>query len=761
MKNKRSASYNESEFTAYYSAKRPARIFLIHNILKDPGKNVRVLCYLTIALFMISSNLKAQQKDKANYYWIKNAHIFIIDGYNYPLCPTLELNAEKLAETMADMHANVLRIATSGHCGWMIPGTKFVTSPDLGNRDILAECITACKPRGIRVIPYINTSHTQKTSAINPDWAQKLSPAGNYPSTWSMQEKVTPICFNTSYREAFFDLIRTVVSKYDIDGIYFDTWVPFHFFQGKEKICYCDGCRKGFKEATGLEIPYKVNSDYTAGELKIFDRYRDWCNEELYKVFAETKRIVKSYKNIPMIYNIGNPEKISTEDLRILNGSDAFLYERGRSMIERAEGVSLATTHGLAVWPYVGTYDPSPRIPHYRYELGQEIFTSVAFGGSPILYHTYFFVEHPEERGIIRDAFRILDENDRYIKGFESDKFCTVIWNEKDPPGHAKDTWIWDTDARLNSLGSFSACIHNHVQVTSMLKQDIDNIDLLKKYKVLFLPDICYLTDKQINNITKFVEEGGGLIMTYATSLYDEKGIRRSDFALGNLAKIKYHMPDAEMSDRISKFTNFGSGWDLYLKTRKEKEVIKPPLADGLIPAHLFETVDVLPGGNIAAEIVGGSQKDPITPGLVVSNYGKGKIAYIAAATGAMFQQTGIMLYSDFLRDVIKYVSPEKPPYEIDAPPSTLITNMTVNGNKRVFHLITWLGSQNENLWQNVYYIPLISNVNIKFRIPAGKKIKSVSSFTPVKLTRKQDNDILNISIPSVDRYQGIVIEME
>jgi hypothetical protein len=110
---------------------------------------------------------------------------------------------------------------------------------------------------------------------------------------------------------------------------------------------------------------------------------------------------------------------------------------------------------------------------------------------------------------------------------------------------------------------------------------------------------------------------------------------------------------------------------------------------------------------------------------------------------------------------VIEYVSPVEVPYEIEAPESTLITNMTVNGDKRVFHLITWTGNQNENMWQNVYYIPGIENVTIKFRIPDGKKIKNISSFVPVKLTRKQDKNILSIGIPYIDKYQGIVIEME
>lgn len=313
------------------------------------NKNYSIVFILAFVITTTAS-VFAQPVKETNYEWLKHAHIFIIDGYTYPICPKLELDAEKLAETMVDMHANVLRIATSGHCGWMIPGTQFVSSPDLGSRDILAECIAACKPRGIKVIPYINTSHTQKTSQIQPDWAQKLSPNGNFSSAWSMGQKVTPICFNSSYREAFYDLVRTVVSKYDIDGMYFDTWVPFHFFRGRERLCYCEGCKKGFKKATGMDIPYKENSDeYSSAELKIIDLYHEWCKEELYKVFSETRRIVKSYKDIPMIYNIGNPTTITNEDFRILNGSDGFLYERGRSMIERAEGVSLATAHGLTV----------------------------------------------------------------------------------------------------------------------------------------------------------------------------------------------------------------------------------------------------------------------------------------------------------------------------------------------------------------------------------------------------------------------------
>jgi hypothetical protein len=712
----------------------------------------------SLALSMTGNIMKPDSanislSDKENYEWINYARIFIVDGYGYPLYPEIEFDAEKMAEAMADMHANVLRIATSGRLDWLIPGTEFTPAAELGSRDLLSESVAACKPRGIKVLPYVQCGASMSERVMKPGWEQIVSPDGR---------KSAAVCWNTPYRKAFFNLIETIVSKYDVDGVYFDSWLPFYSFEGQ--VCYCEGCRNGFRESTGKELPYRERrSDYTREEARIIELYRVWYTEKLYDAFSETKRIIKSYKNIPLIYNINNPSRILDKvqnNTRIMQESDAFLYERGKSMIERAEGVSLATAHKIVVWPYVGTYDPYPRIPHFNEELIQEIFTSVAFGGSPVLYHTYFFTGYPESRKPVTEAFKIIEKNNAFLNGYYPEKYCAVVWNDKDPAGHASKGYLWDTDARSSSLGAFSACLKNHIQTTSLLKIDLDNPEILNSYKVLYLPDICYLTESQIRNVTSFVENGGGLVMSYSTSLYDEEGKHLPDFALGKIAGIKYRKPDEDWVRKMKDHYEFGSTKDVYLKTVNRQNVIKPALANGLIPAHVFETVEALPGSEIIANLVTRGGKDVVAPGLIISPYGKGKVAYISSEIGSMYLQTGIKEFSDFIKNVIEYVSPEPEPYDLEAPHSTLLGNMMVNGNKRVLHIVNWPGSQAERMWQNLYHIPPVENVTVKFRVPAGKKVNKVSSFIRADFSQRQEKDILYITFPEIKNYQGVVIEM-
>jgi hypothetical protein len=57
----------------------------------------------------------------------------------------------------------------------------------------------------------------------------------------------------------------------------------------------------------------------------------------------------------------------------------------------------------------------------------------------------------------------------------------------------------------------------------------------LLAFKTLILPNIACLSQAQCEGIKAFVKAGGGLIATFETSLYDERGNKRANFGLSDL----------------------------------------------------------------------------------------------------------------------------------------------------------------------------------------------------------------------------------
>jgi len=228
---------------------------------------------------------------------------------------------------------------------------------------------------------------------------------------------------------------------------------------------------------------------------------------------------------------------------------------------------------------------------------------------------------------------------------------------------------------------------------------------------------------------------------------------------LGDLVPVRPVEPNQAAKEKIAATTVFGSPWDAYFRARPGQSVLTRPLADDLMPATIYETVAVRPGGQVVADVVLHGETEPFFPALVVARYGKGKVAYIAGAIGAMYRQTHLEQLADFLRDVIRWASPDGLPYELDAP-SGLIANLTARGDLRVLHLVNWTGCKLEAPMQNAYYLPPVRNVQIRYRLPPGKGVSAVRLFVPVECKHHVEGGVLHLTLPQVDAYQGIVIEL-
>jgi hypothetical protein len=717
----------------------------------------------------------------ADIGWMQTARVFLIDAYEPPFATKLEFDAKALAETMAQMNANTVRIATMGKYA-LIQGVRFSLHPELGNRDILAETIAACKPRGIRVVPYISTGHKLAWTMVtrdHPEYAQRTKPGGGPArSHFFVGEDHGTVCWNTPYRQAYMDLVERAVRDYDIDGMYFDSWTTAYFWPGR-KVCYCDGCRNGFRKATGLELPWhERDADYTPADMATIDRYHAWLHDTLVDIERQVRKVVKSYKDIPLIYNINNPQAMAREDPRVLESMDAFLYERGNSILERAEGVSLARASGMGVWPYVGEYNNWPRTIYNGFDFEQQIFTTVMFGGSPILALPWGYVGHAANRRYVGYPFGVLKEHEGEFAGFHNYPYAAVVYGYGTPPGHAQSGNWWGADVRTATLGAFAALLYGHLQVSSVNDSLLDHAEKLAAYKVLYLADVPYLSEARLANIRKFVREGGGLVASYGSTLFGAaagrgnpaarsgggRGLRvpagepaktLEHFGLEDLLRAAPNEPAGELAEVLSNYRSMTGGpYDLYLADRQRPEL------QGLTPLWYFQPVKALAGGEVWKEIVTGDGLRPILPGVIVSQYGQGRVVYCASALESLYLQQNSSAVGELVRSLVAKAGPVAPPYEVEAP-AALIANLTAKDDVWVLHLTNWTGDKLERAGANEYYLAPVENVRVRLTIPAGKRVRRVGLLVKAAYRQEQKGSTLEVVIPRVEAYQGVQVEMQ
>ncbi len=715
---------------------------------------MKVVRFVFVLLFVLTLNSFAKVPE-----WLQTARIFLIDAYQYPFQPKFEYDAEKTAQMMEEMNVNIVRFGTMGKFS-AIQGIRFTVHPDQGNRDCLTETIEACKKRNIKVIPYISTGHKLGLSMLTrdyPEYAYRPIPGGPVEELKEFNgEPDVAVCWNTPYKEAFYDYVEHVVRDYDIEGIYFDTWWPFYYWRGV-KVCHCEGCQTKFKKFSGHDLPYHENeNDYTAEELAIIDEYHDWYYEVMIDILYDIRKMIKSYKDIPMIINLNNPIKMSQQDPRVIAAMDAFLYEKGSTMLERAEGVSLARSMGLGVFPYIGTYNNWPRVMYNGIDYQQQIYTTVMFGGAPIIAQPQAYADHTEYRKYVEEPFDFLNKHEADFSGFVNNPHVAVVYQFKNPPGHEKKGWWWKMDTRTATLGAFAACLYQHIQVSSAMESLLDSPEELAKYKVLYLADVPYLTEQRIKNIKEYVRNGGGLIVGYATSLYDENGKKQEKFGLEELIQVKPGNYTGEKKFIIDNYTcMLGGPNELYYLAKDNNGQLSDYWKGRLVPLWHYEPIKVLDGGKVLMDVVTGDDTRLLMPGVVLTQYGKGKVLYSSSSLESLYSQNTMSVLGYLIKEFVNLVQPESRLYKVDAPKSC-ITNLTQKGNTFILHLTNWTGNKLEREDMYEYYLAPIENVKVELTAPKGKKITAVSPLVAGEVKQTRSDNSVKILIPRIDAYQGI-----
>jgi hypothetical protein len=228
-----------------------------------------------------------------------------------------------------------------------------------------------------------------------------------------------------------------------------------------------------------------------------------------------------------------------------------------------------------------------------------------------------------------------------------------------------------------HTLGAFRAVFEKHWPVRILTEYDLEDADL-RGVRVLVLPDVACLSRRAAEVVRRFVRAGGGLVASFETSLYDENFARRPDFALADVLHAHYKAthPVQLRSENISLTIDADhpivNDPQIHAKQATAwRGGLGPPPEKGDL-ALIASAVEATPadGGQVLmAYALNQPGRNARHPALIVSTFGKGRVAYFPAGVDkAMFFYPDAYI-RQLLANACRWAAGDVlPPVEVEGP---------------------------------------------------------------------------------------------
>jgi hypothetical protein len=326
----------------------------------------------------------------------------------------------------------------------------------------------------------------------------------------------------------------------------------------------------------------------------------------------------------------------------------------------------------------------------------------IAGGIQPWWHHVGAYGEDRRMYQTAEPVMRWWKANERYLVHRTPAASVGVAWSQRNTDFFGRDAAAEIVDAPYT--GVMHALVRARIPYVPIHADDLDR--QAERLRALILPNVGALSDRQVASIRRFVERGGGLLATGATSLYDEWGDARPDFALADLlACHRTGDPAAPRSegrrggnaDQIGAFAPGPAGHTYLRLTPEFRARVDGPHATGE-PAisgsrhevlRGFDDTDLLAfGGSLTPLRVDAGAVVPLTfvppfptyppetawmrepktdiPGLILSEHGSSRVAYMPADVDRRYAHEHLPDHARLIANVVRWVSRDRIPLTVE-----------------------------------------------------------------------------------------------
>ncbi len=483
------------------------------------------------------------------------------------------------------------------------------------------------------------------------------------------------------------ELCAELMQDYGIDGYSFDG--NYH-----APLCHCDACIAVYESERGLPIPAQINLDDVA-----YREYLVWRGEKLEGHYRRLQQKLKSQ----------NPEAV-VMTWTVNAGRYGHFLHSPRAMPTRLNllidlpmqewwldetniGASVAPSFGAEYLAAVTNYGPVGCEP-YLMTRGNPYSTD-SFPQHERLTRSLLSLAHGSTtahsvgwQGGVAGAEQVFAETIRrepWITRAKPLKWGAILVSEQTRQFYA----YRDIADRFlpHVFGAYRCAMEQHLPVALINDWDV-TVDTLSQYRVVVLPNAAALSEAQCNAIREYVSAGGGIVATTETSLCDELGRARDDFALADVFGVSYRGRPSSVIDRSAIDVNFAVplteeywqqrvgaatltwGNHSLFDVAALKELVPGNAGRFKGPAVLVtapndaseQVINLLPDGP------GGVPQADALPGMIVRQFGAGRVVYLAAALDASMWSYAYPFHRVLLHRALTWAAGGSPAIEVAAP---------------------------------------------------------------------------------------------
>jgi hypothetical protein len=358
----------------------------------------------------------------------------------------------------------------------------------------------------------------------------------------------------------------------------------------------------------------------------------------------------------------------------------------------------------------------------------------------------------------VEKIYQVLYRNEKYLRNITSLARVGLVFSEQTSNYGAE---LWQQKSGDHSSGMYHALIEARVPFEMVNDRLIDQ-EYLKPYRLLILPNIAQLSDEQCDLLRKFVENGGSIIATFETSLYDKEGIRRPDFGLADIFGASFNsgtegpMQNSYlrlMSDPVSGvFHPVLAGLeDAFRIINTVYQVkVKPRMALPS-PVTLIPSYPDLPMEHVYPRI-----SDTDIRELYLNDTGHGRVSYFPGDIDRSFWQILCADHGKLLANTIKWALNEEPIVEVKGA-GVMDVSVWRQKDSMTVHLVNLT---NPMMMKGPFreLLPIACQVTVN--IPDSIKVKNVSLLVSGQVVHfETDRSKIILDIPKILDHEIVGID--